>query len=730
MINSFMTELRRRRVLPIAGAYIAIAWLVTEMAGFLLEQAGAPGWILRVLAIAFVVGFPVTVVVAWVVQVEPGGKWALDSSKGRGKAVVAALAVGILVTAGLSWLIVPRIEDPPEYPDYDPLPNSVAIMPFLDPGMTPNEVTIGETLYIALAEGLNASRELTQVNLKLKEAPDDPAALGRRVRVMVLLAGRILRSAGKTQVEMRLLEIPSGTPSWTRTFDWDVTQIMELGTDIANGVLQSVNLPPMTTSRFAGTDNREAYDALLLGRHLAWQRDQKTADLEGAIPQIQKAIDIDPGYVQAHLTMANVIETYLRFAKLEEQERQAYEKRMESALATAEQLAPNSADVISMLGRLEVYRLNTEAANRAFERALELDPDHLPSLLRYAYNLSIFGSTQADSEKGVSLYRKVAEREPLDANIGSDFALALWSAGHTQEARMQMQKALELKPDFGQAYAYLAYWERFENRIDQAIYYNGKWRKNEGVNGGAYSQAALFYADLDAREEALAFMEKGLETSPKWSFCWSVVPNVLSLVGEEGLADHYAARDPEMVAQTPPDSWFGLELLKLLNSGDAEQALQRYIEENPQFSGPDVAVLDDGNYFGTLRYAWLLNLSGHEDLARPLLQSGLKFLDEWCDGRKLEGFWDCDSRFIVHGLLEQRDQTLAELRRVIVDDPSWITPLKIFEDHGALDFLHDDPEFQRLMKIRQDRYAAQMANVREMERNGEIPPPPREKAAL
>ena len=88
--SGFLPELRRRRVPPIAGAYIAIAWLATEMAGFLLEQSGAPGWILRVLAIAFVVGFPVTVIIAWVVQVEPGGKWALDSSKSLGKTVAAA----------------------------------------------------------------------------------------------------------------------------------------------------------------------------------------------------------------------------------------------------------------------------------------------------------------------------------------------------------------------------------------------------------------------------------------------------------------------------------------------------------------------------------------------------------------------------------------------------------------------------------------------------------------
>ena len=59
--NGFFTELRRRRVLPVAGAYVAIAWLVTEIACFFMEQAGAPAWSLRLLAIVFMVGFPITV---------------------------------------------------------------------------------------------------------------------------------------------------------------------------------------------------------------------------------------------------------------------------------------------------------------------------------------------------------------------------------------------------------------------------------------------------------------------------------------------------------------------------------------------------------------------------------------------------------------------------------------------------------------------------------------------
>ena len=66
--KGFLFELRRRRVLPIAGAYLVAAWLAAEIAGFLLEQAGAPGWALRLLAIALVVVFPVAVALAWAVR--------------------------------------------------------------------------------------------------------------------------------------------------------------------------------------------------------------------------------------------------------------------------------------------------------------------------------------------------------------------------------------------------------------------------------------------------------------------------------------------------------------------------------------------------------------------------------------------------------------------------------------------------------------------------------------
>ena len=72
-IAGFFAELQRRRVLHIGGVYIAGAWLGAEILTFLLEQAMAPAWSFRLLAIVFVVGFPGGMVLAVVSQIRQIG---------------------------------------------------------------------------------------------------------------------------------------------------------------------------------------------------------------------------------------------------------------------------------------------------------------------------------------------------------------------------------------------------------------------------------------------------------------------------------------------------------------------------------------------------------------------------------------------------------------------------------------------------------------------------------
>ena len=60
---SLYHELKRRNVLRVAIAYLALAWLLTEVAGTLFPAFGIPDWGFRFVVIVFVLGFvPVLII--------------------------------------------------------------------------------------------------------------------------------------------------------------------------------------------------------------------------------------------------------------------------------------------------------------------------------------------------------------------------------------------------------------------------------------------------------------------------------------------------------------------------------------------------------------------------------------------------------------------------------------------------------------------------------------------
>lgn len=95
-------------------------------------------------------------------------------------------------------------------------------------------------------------------------------------------------------------------------------------------------------------------------------------DVPGSIPQFERALSLEGA------VFAPPLYTYLARAYLEQ-------GRFDEAIRRAQQgalLPPESADAYFHLGRAYVARGNegdVEAARRAFERALELDPDYAPA---------------------------------------------------------------------------------------------------------------------------------------------------------------------------------------------------------------------------------------------------------------------------------------------------------------------------------------------------------------
>lgn len=69
----FFREMKRRRVFRVAGLYLAVGWGVIEFSSYLIGQLRAPDWTEDLVLILVIVGFPISLVMAWAFEVTPEG---------------------------------------------------------------------------------------------------------------------------------------------------------------------------------------------------------------------------------------------------------------------------------------------------------------------------------------------------------------------------------------------------------------------------------------------------------------------------------------------------------------------------------------------------------------------------------------------------------------------------------------------------------------------------------
>ena len=72
-MQAFFVELRRRNVLKVGAAYVALGWLAVELLSLLLDLWEAPAGMLNAFAVIIAAGFPVALVIAWSFEMTPNG---------------------------------------------------------------------------------------------------------------------------------------------------------------------------------------------------------------------------------------------------------------------------------------------------------------------------------------------------------------------------------------------------------------------------------------------------------------------------------------------------------------------------------------------------------------------------------------------------------------------------------------------------------------------------------
>jgi protein O-mannosyl-transferase len=162
--------------------------------------------------------------------------------------------------------------------------------------------------------------------------------------------------------------------------------------------------------------------------------------VDDAVAQYQKALEINPNYVAAHYNLGNAL-----FQKGQlDQALAQYQKAVE--------INPNDAEARINLGNALFQNEQLDEAVAQFQRAIEINPNDAEA--HYNLGNALFQKGQLD--EAVAQFQKALEIDPNSFATHYNLGGAFFQKGQLDEAITQFQEVLRLKPDFSPAQDNLA----------------------------------------------------------------------------------------------------------------------------------------------------------------------------------------------------------------------------------------------------------------------------------
>lgn len=419
---------------------------------------------------------------------------------------------------------------------------SIAVMPFvnetgnadveyLSDGMT-------ESLINSLSKIPNLTVKARSAVFQYKNQRVDVRTVGKELAVPAILNGRVVQRGNDLAVYLSLVDTATGDQIWGESYERKLADLVTLQKEITREVSQKlhVQLSGAEVQRVTkpSTENAEAYQLYLKGRHHLIKATPREIDL--AISYLQKAIDIDPSYTMAYVGLADAY----RAPGAEKFPAEALTKSKAAALKAIE-LDESLADAHAVLGFIIFwYEWNWAESEKECKRAIELAPNNSDAHLFYAHLLSNLGR----HDEALNEARQARELDPLNVRTNALEGQFLLHAGRIEESLARLAATKELDGNNWMAHLFTtsAYIEKgmyqeaiAEGRKTNAIqphsrsfsylgYALAKSGNQEGARGelakmlqqskdrwvSPYS-IALVYVGLEEHEQALTWLERGIE---------------------------------------------------------------------------------------------------------------------------------------------------------------------------------------------------------------------------
>ena len=456
----FFAELKRRRVFRVMAVYGIVGFVLLQLVDLAVPALLLPEWTYRLVALFLLLGFPVTIVLAWALEMTPEGvRRTADAAPGELTEIISAPAskrwpAGVLALVGMTALLVgtwyagrqsvPESEADPVAGAAPPAGTpsaSIAVLPFVNMSAdASNEYFsdgISEELLNLLAKIPELQVAARTSSFSFKGQNLEIPEIAGRLNVAHVLEGSVRKAGDEVRITAQLIRAEDGFHMWSETWDRSLDDIFAIQDEIAADVAAQLKVTLLGTAPSVTEADPEAYAVLLQARQLALQGTVES--LEQSVPLYERALEIDPDYPAAWSGLAHAYNLQV-FAGL----RPLGDARLgRQAANRALALDSDHAPAHSALGWIaNNFDNDPVAAARHYQRALALDPTNPGTIV----NVAIMARDLGRLDDAGAMLEYAVTRDPVNPDGHQSLATTYLWAGRLDEAMASYRAALALSP--------------------------------------------------------------------------------------------------------------------------------------------------------------------------------------------------------------------------------------------------------------------------------------------
>jgi TolB-like protein/Tfp pilus assembly protein PilF len=325
---------------------------------------------------------------------------------------------------------------------------SIAVLPFVNASGNGDVEYLSDGMTDVLITSLS---QLPQLSVKARSSvfrykgkDTSPQQVGRELNVQAILSGRLVQRGDAVTLHIELVDVQKETVLWSADYSRAITNLSSLQGEIARDVSDNLRLRLTGTEqqRMAKRDtpNPEAYRAYLKGRYYWYQ--SPAPGFEKSRDYFQQAIDLDANYARAYAGLADYYGFASAVGPLPPGEGWP---KAEAAANKALALDETLAEAYNPLAAIKLYYYRDwPAAERAFRRGLQLNPNFVELYIHYGISLAHFGRGQ----EGLAAMQRAIDLDPLSVRAHGFYARIFFTLREYDRAINQYQNALGLEPNF------------------------------------------------------------------------------------------------------------------------------------------------------------------------------------------------------------------------------------------------------------------------------------------